>query len=314
MPAGPGGTGVRLKDLSPDTLSDLLAILISDAVPDPAQRAQLTLAADAVARDPSTPGTLAGVDNTTQELDLLLTRVQQHADADAALVGMGIASWLARVRERLGEALNRSQDLPAYAVSVVAAELRQPLNTFVSAFFGDVFVYLRVRGIAAQPGEIPQRLLAKLTLAHQHARSRGGEPLVVLSHSMGGQIVYDAVTHFLPGHPALQHLRIDFWCATASQVGFFEELKLFLASDTHYKIGTPVPFPVAHLGVWWNVWDHNDFLSYTVKDIIAQVDDGPYDSGMSLLTAHGGYLQRPSFYHALAHKLRTAAALGWRTL
>ncbi len=304
---------VRLRDLPADALSDLLAMLLSEAVPDPAQRAHLSLAADSVAHDPSTPAALAAAGSEAQALAVLLEHVRQRAEAEARLVGMGLATWVTAVRDRLGEALSRGQDLPTYALSVATAELRPPLNTLVSTFLGDVFVYLRNRGTAARPGAIPQRLLSKLALTHQQAQRRGGEPLVLLSHSMGGQIVYDALTHFLPGNPAWQHLRIDFWCATASQVGFFEELKLFLASAPHYHRGHPVPFPAAHLGAWWNVWDHNDFLSYTVQDIMAQVDDAPYDSGMSLLAAHSGYLQRPSFYRALAAKLRTAAAQGWRT-
>ena len=46
---------------------------------------------------------------------------------------------------------------------------------------------------------------------------------------------------------------------------------------------------------------------------MAGVDDKPFDIGMSLLAAHGGYLQRPSFYRQCAAKLRTAAQRGWRT-
>ena len=313
-PARLASASVRLQDLPPEALSDLLAVLIGQVVTTPAPCARLTLAADAVVHDPTTPAALAGAGSSPQALDILLTRVQQRAAADAELVGMGIPSWLAPVRERLGEALSRATDLPAYAVSAVAAELRKPLNECISTFLGDVFLYLRQRGTAAQPGEIPQRFLETLQRAQQHKLTRGGEPLVVLSHSMGGQIVYDAITHFLPGTPALHDLRIDFWCATASQVGFFEELKLFLSSSPDYKTGHPVPFPAAHLGAWWNVWDQNDSLSFTARDIMAQVDDGAYDSGMSLLAAHGGYLQRPSFYRKLASKLRTAAAQGWRTL
>ena len=94
-------------------------------------------------------------------------------------------------------------------------------------------------------------------------------------------------------------------------MGFFEEAKLFLASDPAHRTGHPVPFPRAHLGHWWNVWDPNDFLSFTVKDIVADVDDASYSSGMSLATAHGGYLDRPSFYRRLADKLQAAAAKGW---
>jgi len=73
-----------------------------------------------------------------------------------------------------------------------------------------------------------------------------------------------------------------------------------------------VPFPDRlHLGGWWNVWDHNDFLSYTVRGIVADVDDEPFDSGMSLASAHSGYLIRPSFYRKLAAKLALAAEGRW---
>jgi hypothetical protein len=314
--AAMGGVTVpppRLRDLAPDALSDLLAEGFAETVPQPEQRARLALAADAVARDPATRTALAAAASAQQELDILLGRVRQRAEADAELVGMGTPPWLAKVRDRLDEALGRAVGLPTYAASVLAAELRKPLNELVSVFLGDVFAYLDQRGDAGTPGEISRRLLEKLRRAHANKRERGGEPLVVLSHSMGGQIVYDAVTHFLPADPALRDLRIDFWCAAASQVGFFEEAKLFLARDDAYQAGHPVPFPSAHLGVWCNVWDHNDVLSFTAKDIIAGVMDEPFDSGLSLLAAHGGYLRRPSFYRAFAEKLRAAAVQGWRT-
>jgi len=123
-PAHPGGTPVRLKDLPPDALSDLLAVLIGDTAAAPEQRARLALAADAVAHDPSTPAALAAVGSAAQELDVLLARIQQRAQADAVLLGMGIPPWLASVRDRLGEALSRADDLPAYVVSVVTAEIR----------------------------------------------------------------------------------------------------------------------------------------------------------------------------------------------
>ena len=132
---------------------------------------------------------------------------------------------------------------------------------------------------------------------------------MVLSHSMGGQIVYDIVTHFLPNlksHEKYKDIYIDFWCASASQVGFFEELKLFLASDEKYsaKSGQRVPRPdKQYLGYWWNVWDYNDFISYSAKDIFDEVEDGVYNTGMFLMDAHGGYLVRPSFFRQFAEKL-----------
>ncbi len=184
----------------------------------------------------------------------------------------------------------------------VACITRRSLNDLVTCFLGDIFVYLAHRGTADNPGLIPQRVLEALT--HAQATQPAGEPLVVLSHSMGGQIVYDIVTHFLPNMPEYRNLRIDFWCAAASQVGLFEELKLFLASDPHYRSGHPVPFPdQQYLGRWWNVCDPNDVLSFTVHNIIADVDDSSYDSGLSAAEAHSGYLRNYTFFVALAQKL-----------
>lgn len=309
---GPARPVVRPRDLDRQELADLLAVIIASQIPESAEQTRLILAADAVARDPATSLLLARAATAEEELDALFERVRRNAEGDATLVAAGFASSLGRVRERLREGLDRALGLPAYAVSIVAAEMRRPLNDLISVFLGDVFAYLDDRGTARRPGEIPRRMLAKLREAHENKKRRDGEPLVVLSHSMGGQIVYDAVTHFLPNMADLADIRIDFWCATASQVGFFEEAKLFIVHSPEYKTGNPVPFPAEHLGVWWNVWDHNDFLSFTARTIFAGVDDEPFDSGMSLLGAHGGYLKRPSFFRRFADKLAAAEAKGWR--
>ncbi len=189
------------------------------------------------------------------------------------------------------------------------AEWREPINDLVTLFLGDVFTYIANRGTASKPGKIPCAVLSALSEARQSAP---GEPVVVLTHSMGGQIVYDLVTTFLPASGT--DLRIDFWCATASQVGLFEEMKLFVASSDAYSKanGNRVPFPACrYLGGWWNVWDHNDFISYTAKPIFERVDDEAYDSGVSLIQAHGEYLLRPSFYRKFADKVRAAKTANW---
>jgi hypothetical protein len=325
-PAGPATGGLiaggarpgpaahmRLRDLPPDQLSDLVAALVQASIEDPAQRAQLAIAADEVAHDARTRTELARAATPEEELRVLLDHVRRRVEPPGGLLGQGVPAWLAPLTDRLGETLERARDLPAYSVSMVAAELRPWLNELLSVFIGDVFAYLAKRGQASAPGEIPQRFLTKFRVAQENKERRGDEPLVVLSHSMGGQIVYDAVSHFLPGDPQYRDQRIDFWCATASQVGMFEELKLFLADDPAYQSGNPVPFPHANLGIWWNVWDHNDFLSFTGADIFHGVADEPYDSGMALTSAHSGYLLRPSFYRRFGEKLNAAAAHGWRT-
>ncbi len=310
----PTTAAVHLHDLSPEQISDLLAAAIAAQIPDdPEQQTLLILAADTVAHQADLISTLTAAGSPQAELLELLERVQRQAAQDTGLLGQGFGDWFERLQDRLGEGLNRALDLPSYAISVVAAEIRKPLNELISVFIGDVFTYLSGRGNATVPGVIPEHLITKLKQAQANKQARGGEPIIILTHSMGGQLVYDAVTHFLPNRPELSDIKVDFWCASASQVGFFEEAKLFLASLPQHQTGNPAPFPHANLGVWWNVWDHNDFLSFTAKDIFAQLDDAPFDSGMSLLAAHGGYLQRPSFYRRFAAKLEAAKANAWST-
>jgi hypothetical protein len=160
--------------------------------------------ADEVSHDASTPALLAGAATVEEELDTLFDEVRRRAGSEADLVAAGFDNSLAKARDSLREGLGRALGAPTYAVSVVAAEMRKPLNELISVFLGDVFAYLNARGKAPTPGEIPSRMLAKLRQAHDNKTSRDSEPLVVLSHSMGGQIVYDAVTHFLPNMP--EHL------------------------------------------------------------------------------------------------------------
>lgn len=187
--------------------------------------------------------------------------------------------------------------------------IRRPVEDFLPTFIGDVMVYIAGRGTATAPGPIPQRILVGLETAAFAAESRD-EPLVVVTHSMGGQILYDALTHFIPRTPQLRHIRVDFWCALGSQVGFFEELKLFLESDPRYSAEsgrlTPPP-PAEHLGGWWNVWDHADLVSFRAEGIFEGVDDTAFFAAGTLATDHNRYLDHATVYRTLA--TRVAASL-----
>lgn len=188
------------------------------------------------------------------------------------------------------------------------SEIRGPLNQLGAQFFGDVMCYFNERGDASKPGSIPLRMLDVLSKA-QEAKERTGEPIVVLTNSMGGEIMYDIVTHFLPRLPQYSSIRVDFWCSVAAQIGLFEELKLFLASSPEYgkDHGNRVPFPDRqHLGTWWNVWDVADVISYNVHDIIEGVEDTQFDVGKPLLEEHIGYLQQDAFYTLFAERVRQA--------
>jgi uncharacterized protein (UPF0335 family) len=313
--------GQLLNKLKADGLSDLSVAVISAMAPLTGREKTLALlAADQAAAEMATNPQLEECRTIKDELALFQTVLRSRYAHLRSLDGLPELKhkpeWLSSLGSHLMEGLERYSDVPGFIMTRAAAEVRSPINTMVTAFIGDVFTYIRERGTYENPGPIPSRALEALLAASEVQKRQLAqcpdqnakkEPLVVLSHSMGGQITYDLVTHFLPNDPKYKDVYIDFWCASASQVGFFEELKLFLASDEKYssKSGQRVPKPdQKHLGYWWNVWDHNDFISYSAKDIFEGVEDAVYNTGMFLVDAHGGYLVRPSFFRQFADKLK----------
>lgn len=314
----PAQPKTRLRDLNADQLSDLaVTTVLTKPVTEPWQQTLAIIAADEVAQNPTTFAKLAAEPNADAETALLQKLIEARyteleRDRDGLLLqGPG---WFGDLKDRIKEAMTRADQLDGFVLTRVLNRFRPALNSGAMLFFGDVFTYLGRRGTPEQPGEITQRLLDQLEKAYDLQQQRHGEPIVLLSHSMGGQIVYDVLTYFLPNMPQYQHIKVDFWCATASQVGIFEEMKLFAMSSPNFSQakGNKMTLPAsAQLGHWWNVWDANDYLSYTARPIFDNIDDESYDSGMSVISAHGGYLQQPSFYRKFATKLRTHLPADW---
>jgi hypothetical protein len=309
-PQGGGSERPQLKTLDPDGLSDLIAAFIGTGMSPGADQSAALIAADDAARDPVVRTALAAAPDLSAEIEVLQKAVDSRMAARGGLIAQG-AGPFSKVMDTVRETVSRVANAPGAAVSTALLELRRPLNNLVTLFSGDVFVYLMTRADSAHPGKIPSLVMQALDDARA---AEPNEAMVVLSHSMGGQIIYDLVTHFLP---AKAGGRIDFWAATASQVGLFEEEKLFLASaSTHSAANTnKAPFPDRkYLGGWWNVWDSNDVMSYTADPIFDGVDDESYSSGVSLIQAHGEYLQRPSFYRRFAAKLTLAKQANWNRI
>ena len=121
----------------------------------------------------------------------------------------------------------------------------------------------------------------------------------MIAHSFGGEIVYDILTYFDPT------LTVDCLISVGSQVGLFEEMKLYVVSQANLPPNPPLgrlkrPDSIKR---WLNVLDTNDILSYLIEPIFDGVNDFHYDTGYSSLSAHGGYFMRPSFYKRLALRL-----------
>lgn len=206
------------------------------------------------------------------------------------------------ILDSLKEGLSRLTNLvPDVTTAVAGRLLRHQLNDTVTRFTGDAFVYLAHRGDKASPGVIV-KIVRDALRAGRDAAKAAGEPLVVIAHSFGGEIVYDILTTYDP------EIQVDCLITVGSQVGLFEEMKLYLASQSTVPVDPKVdrvPRPLA-INRWLNVFDHNDVLSYCLEPVVANVTDYHYDTGYSSLSAHGGYFLRPSFYKRLAKRLKDA--------
>jgi pimeloyl-ACP methyl ester carboxylesterase len=179
------------------------------------------------------------------------------------------------------------------------------VHAHATRFLGDVFVYIlqRERGSVEQPGPIVSTVLDALQAAWD-GRTKEDPRLVVVAHSMGGNIMYEILTHYLPGRGS--EIRVDVLVTVGSQVGIFEEMKLFAASDPAIPRDPArdrVQKPAA-VDRWLNVFDRNDVFSFAAGAVFDGVEDFSYSTGKGLLGAHGAYFALPSFHRRLEARLR----------
>ncbi|MFD9123557.1 hypothetical protein [Kitasatospora sp. NPDC059571] len=206
---------------------------------------------------------------------------------------------------RVGKLLRRTADelrkaLVGPPVRLTAGGLRRLTDIPVHDYLADVFKYLAERGTPEQPGEIVGIVLDDLRKATADAPA--DEPLVVVAHSMGGNIVYDIASHFCP------KLTIDMLVTVGSQVGLFAEFSAFQ--------GVPGDLPVPggrrkvpareNIRTWINIVDRGDILGYSAKPVFEGVEDYDYESGA--LWAHSAYFKQPNFHRRLARRVRGATA------
>jgi hypothetical protein len=210
-----------------------------------------------------------------------------------------------RILDALNEGLSRLKTaIPAKTTAAAGKLWRKDLNTTVSRFAGDAFTYLAQRAHEKEeingvkvPGPIVSTVLNALRDADSQRNKGldGDDKLIVIAHSFGGEIMYDILTYYW------NDLTVDCLVTVGSQVGLFEEMKLYHRSQAMPPPGQlPCPTNVKR---WHNVFDFNDIFSYCLAPVIDGVKDYSYDTGYSTLSAHGGYFLRPSFYRRLAMHL-----------
>lgn len=201
---------------------------------------------------------------------------------------------------RLREALGRvAMAAPRTGASAMRLMARRPVHTAGTEFIGDVLVYFRQREELGARAPIALRVADAL---EEGARLRCSDDpwLVVVAHSMGGNIVYDLLSHLRP------ELECDALVTVGSQVGLFAELGQFPAvqpPEDPVRDRAPVPDGV---GSWINVFDPGDPLSFVIEPVFEAGQDFRYSTGRGLRAAHSAYFWRPSFYRRLAERLPAA--------
>lgn len=196
--------------------------------------------------------------------------------------------------------------LPDQLSHALLGVLREPLSRNVATFFGDAFQYLAERGDGQKAGPIASTVMESLTAAASVAHA-SKEPLVVISHSFGGEIVYDILTHYANN----TDLEIDMWVTVGSQVGLFEEMSLLWSSPGRLDpAAAPKEAIVSPKRAkrWINIVDTNDVLGFLVLPTFTgatpgAIRDFTYNTGLGTNAVHSGYFKWPSFYKRLAQRI-----------
>jgi hypothetical protein len=178
------------------------------------------------------------------------------------------------------------------APGAVIRALRPVATRRAGIFLGDVFTYL------AKPEPIVKTVAGALDAAADR-RSAKDAKLVVVAHSMGGNIVYDILTHHR------RDIQVDLLVTVGSQVGLFKELRLY-REDHNAPPPGPSPARVKQpdaVGAWMNVFDPMDVLGFAGEGVFEGVRDFAFSNLAGPLDAHSLYFFRPMFHRRLRARM-----------
>jgi hypothetical protein len=181
---------------------------------------------------------------------------------------------------------------------VALKELRDSISRRGLRFLGDVFVYLH-HGRTAAPAIYDRVKDGILALSGKKNDKSEPEPLIVVTHSFGSEILYDLLTS-----RELDNVTIDLWVTAGAQTSLFAEMLLFagmqqpLPQDTDkYVLGRP-----SNVKKWINFYDAADVLSYLHEPVFGAeaVKDISVRAQANLTNAHGHYFADSAFYQRIA--------------
>jgi len=203
---------------------------------------------------------------------------------------------VARVRQRTKAHVKAVATVTRTAASEVSATaLTQPMRKLFHErmffFIGDAFSYFGQRGTPEAPGAV----IARVSQAVSQARSMvtAADPeLIVIAHSMGGNIICDFVSYFERETP------IDLLITVGSQFPLFADLQMFPG------LGTTKPFPKPDsVKRWVNIYDMNDVFAFAAQPLFEKIEDHHYASGRIGTTTHADCFKFISLYEHMAQAI-----------
>jgi hypothetical protein len=263
--------------------------------------------------------------NDSDFLETLIVKVNQAAVIEPGVESFGgntILDWMKTAAQGLAQVASKTVSaitgaaagaltgaVAGGALSGVPGTTLRVLRPLVTqragVFLGDAFVYLAQRGSREQPGDIIKTVIGAIEQAEQQKTATDNR-LIVIAHSMGGNIIYDLLTHYRPD------LKVDLFVTVGSQVAVFKELGLYKEDESFQSSTTPRPriAKPQNVGAWMNVFDPLDVLGFAVEAVYEDTKDFAYSNEATVLNAHTLYFLRPKFHQRLRARM---AEIGFGT-
>lgn len=222
--------------------------------------------------------------------------VRQRTRARLKNAGQRLRSNVSAMRMRARTSLKKVASSTRDAATTVGANtvtqpLRKLFHNHMFYFIGDAFLYFGQRGTAENPGPIIQRVSAAIAEARSLV-SDDDPDVVVIAHSMGGNIICDFASHFEQDTP------IDLLITVGAQFPLFADLSMFPGLGEHRPFAKPP-------GVkrWINIYDSNDVFAFAAQPLFSGVEDRPYASGKMGITTHADCFKFISLYEHIARAI-----------
>lgn len=186
------------------------------------------------------------------------------------------------------------------AAATFTSPIRRLFHEKMFLFIGDSFLYFGQRGTPDAPGPIVKRIIDGLDDAWKLKKeAKDSSRLIVVAHSMGGNIMTDIVSHFRP------EIEIDVLITVATQFPLFADLHMFPGLDTRSR---PIKKP-PNVKRWINFYDVNDFFGFTAHPMFEGIEDVDFASGRVGITTHADCFKFVSLYERMGEAILSEAVM-----